>query len=188
MSRRASIPASWFDAEYTRDPDPWRFASSAYERAKYADTLETIGDGPFATALEIGCSIGVFTALLAPRCSRLFAVDASEVALERAREANPGVDLERMRVPDEWPDGSFDLIVLSEVLYYLEFCEIDRVAAATRASLRPAGRVVLVHWTGATDYPCSGDEAADRFVATSGLPGSVTTKRRERYRLDRCGS
>ena len=35
--------------------------------------------------LELGCSVGVFTAMLAPRASHLVAVDFSPTALERAR-------------------------------------------------------------------------------------------------------
>ena len=185
--RRSSIPPDWFEAEYTRDPDPWRFATSDYERAKYDDTLAALGDRRFASGFEIGCSIGVFTARLVQRCDRLLAVDVSDTALAQARAANPGVRFANMRVPDAWPIGEdFDLIVFSEVLYYLDAVEIDRAASQALTALRPGGTVLLVHWTGPTDYPCSGDEAAERFIAaTMARLRPVRQARRAEYRLDR---
>ncbi len=186
MSRRTSIPAEWFAAEYARDTDPWRFATSDYERTKYADTVGALGERCFASGFEVGCSIGVLTAALAARCERLFAVDVAEAALVQARGRCPGVAFARMRVPDAWPARGFDLIVLSEVLYYLEPAEIDRVAAHVRATLLPRGVVLLVHWTGETDYPISGDAAAERFLAAA-APAlrPVRQFRRPKYRLDR---
>ena len=66
-----------FEALYRADPDPWGYTHSAYERDKYAATLEACGPGPFAHALELGGSIGVFSALLAPRCRALTTIDAA---------------------------------------------------------------------------------------------------------------
>ena len=71
-----------FEARYRADPDPWRYRSSAYERAKYAATLAACGPGPFARALELGGSIGVFSALLAPRCRR---ADDDRLLADRGR-------------------------------------------------------------------------------------------------------
>ncbi len=189
VPRRGSIPPAWFEAEYARDPDPWRFATSEYERTKYADTLAALDPRRFASAFEVGCSIGVLTAQLASRCDRLLAVDVAEAALGRARQACaewPDVRFARMRVPDEWPEGQFDLILLSEVLYYVEPSEIDRVARSVLATLNPGGVALLVHWTGPTDYPCSGDETAERFIAAcAGRLKPVRQVRRAQYRLDR---
>ncbi len=187
---RESMAPAWFEALYARDPDPWRFASSEYEAAKYTDTLASLGERRFAAALEVGCSIGVLTHQLASRCDRLLAVDVVEAALARAREAcrqQPNVAFARMRVPAEWPAGQkFDLMLFSEVLYYLAPADIDRTAALAVAALDPGGTVLLVHWTGPTNYPCSGDEAATRFIAAcAGRLRPVRQERRAEYRLDR---
>ena len=187
--RRGSIPPAWFEAVYAADSDPWRFATSEYEAAKYADTLAALGERRFASAFEIGCSIGVLTARLAPNCDRLLAVDVAEAALARARAACaafPQVRFARLRIPDKWPAGRFDLILFSEVLYYLEPAEIERSAARAVAALQPGGVALLVHWTGPTDYPVSGDEAAERFIAACRGRASPTMQvRRQGYRLDR---
>ena len=168
MTRHAtSLPPDYFDVRYAADPDPWNFAGSPYERDKYAATLAALPRERYASALEVGCSSGVLTAALAPRCDALVALDVAEAALAQARarcDDRPGLRLMRARVPGEWPEGRFDLILLSEVVYYLDAGDVARLAGRVRGSLRPDGDVVLVHWTGETHYPLTGDEAADLFV------------------------
>jgi hypothetical protein len=109
LSRRAeSIDRGYFDAIYARDLDPWRFATSDYERAKYHASLAALGDRRFAAGLEIGCSIGVLTAQLAARCDRLVAVDVAEAALAEARRTvtAENVAFANVRVPDDGrPNG-----------------------------------------------------------------------------------
>ncbi len=185
---RASLQPAYFDALYAADPDPWSFATSDYERAKYAATIAALSHRRYAHALEVGCSIGVLTRRLASRCAELLAVDASMRALvqARARCADlPQVLLERRVLPADWPDGAYDLIVLSEVLYYWDHADLDRMAALVGRDLVPGGEVLLVHWTGETDYPLAGDEAVERFVAA--LPALMVTRQRREpaYRLER---
>jgi SAM-dependent methyltransferase len=180
-----------FDRLYAADPDPWRFATSPYEREKYAATLAALGDRRFAAGFEIGCSIGVFTGLLAPRCGTLLAVDVAEAALATARRrcgGLPGVRIERLRVPDQWPDGTFDLIVLSEVLYFLGPADVARTARRVAAALSPGGSALLVNWTGPTDTPCTGDEATALFIAAA-APELRSSHRGNgaTYRLDLLG-
>ena len=86
-----------FERRYRLDPDPWSYETSDYERVKYQRTLAACGPGPFSTAIELGCSIGVFTALLAPRCRRVVAIDGSATAIARAQMRltdQPQVELE----------------------------------------------------------------------------------------------
>ena len=186
MSRRTgSMDRAYFDALYAADTDPWRFASSAYERQKYAASLEALPDGRYGSALEVGCSIGIFTQLLAGRCGRLLALDVADAALAQARRncPLPHVTFENRSIPWDWPDGVFDLIVFSEVLYYLDSPAICLVAAKVCRSLKPAGTVLLVHYLGETDYPISGDGAADSFIAATTLPLTHQV-RTESYRID----
>jgi len=189
MTRHAaSLPPSYFDAAYAADPDPWNFAASPYERDKYAATLDALPRPRYAAALEVGCSIGVLTASLAPRCDALVALDVAEAALDQARARCrhlPGLRFARAQVPGEWPEGRFDLILLSEVVYYLDAGDVAGLAARTRAGLRPGGDVVLVHWTGETHYPLTGDEAADLFIRETRDHLAVDRQiRTGEYRLD----
>ncbi len=182
----ASLPAAYFDALYARDADPWGFASSDYERAKYDATMAALPAGRFAAGFEVGCSIGILTHRLAERCASLLAVDVADAALAQTRARCAGlshVEIRRMRVPNEWPDGRFDLILLSEVLYYLSPDDVARTAMRVRAGLSPDGAVLLVHYILPTDYPSSGDAATETFIANAGL--MPTLQRREAsYRLD----
>lgn len=130
----------------------------------------------------------MLTERLARHCDRLLAVDVVEAALAQARArcaSLPGVRFARLRLPDELPPGRFDLILLSEVVYYWSRPDIARVAAFVAEALEAGGDLLLVHWTGATDYPLSGDEAADGLLAELGE--TVVRRppvRAENYRVD----
>jgi SAM-dependent methyltransferase len=183
-----SLGRAYFEDLYGKEADPWRFATSDYERQKYDATLAALPRARYARGLEIGCSIGVLTRRLAARCDRLLATDIAEEPLHAARRRSadaPWVEFARSAAPDEWPEGTFDLIVLSEVVYYLSPADVDRLAERILRSLAPGGDLVLVHWTGETNYPLSGDEASERLLEKA-RPAVATTlqKRLDRFRLD----
>jgi SAM-dependent methyltransferase len=189
MTRReTSIGADYFERLYRADADPWGFATSAYEQAKYDATLAALRNERSRRALEVGCAIGVLTVRLATVCDQLLAVDISETALEAARtrcQALAHVDLQRMTLPAESPQGPFDLIVLSEVAYYWDDRDLARMGDVLRRKVVLNGRVLLVHWTGETDYPQTADGAVDRLARAAGSDFSVAVADRTGdYRLD----
>jgi SAM-dependent methyltransferase len=163
--KRATVPPDYFEDKYKADIDPWRFRTSEYEREKYQATLASLVKEKYDSALEVGCSIGVLTQLLAPRCSELLAIDASATAVEAAKEINDrNITFRVANLPAEFPKGMFDLIVLSEVLYYFDQADLNRVAQLCGAAMSRDGEIVLCHWLGETDYPLSGHEASDQFA------------------------
>lgn len=136
-----TLPPSYFEDKYRADIDPWQFRSSPYERQKYEATLGALTKAQYRRALEVGCSIGIFTALLSPRCGQLVAIDSSKTALAEAKQQNlPNVQFERAVLPDDFPNGNFDLIVLSEVLYYFVEADLIRLAEKCGMSLDAGGR------------------------------------------------
>ena len=187
---RTSWDRAVFEQLYADDPDPWKFETSEYERAKYADTLAQLQDRHFASALELGCSIGVMTRALSGRCDSLLAVDLAEAALVRARARCADlahVTFRRAVLPGEWDwtGQTFDLILVSELLYFLSPEDNADLARHCVAQAAPDCVVLLVNWTGATDTPCTGDEAADLFAgACAGFTPSAPLVR-DGYRLDR---
>ncbi|NNJ24299.1 Mycothiol S-conjugate amidase [Planctomycetes bacterium LzC2] len=182
-----TVPTAYFDAKYETAVDPWDFAGSPYEAAKYEATLDALPKTRFRRGLELGCSIGVLTARLAERCEALLAVDAASAAVARCRtrcEELDHVDVRTAVLPRDWPDGTFDLIIASEVLYYLSNGDLDETRAAILRSLEPGGRLVLVHWTVfVPDYPRTGDDVHDAFQETPGLR-RLKSKREPFYRID----
>lgn len=168
-----SLPVSYFDRMYADTEDPWGFRSRWYERRKYALTLAVLPEARFGSALEIGCSIGVLTAGLAERCDRLVAMDPSARALAAARERSPaGVEFRSGSVPADWPAGDYDLVLLSEVGYYLDPDDLSALLDLIAADLTPGGVLVACHWRHpVADYPQSGDAVhaalADRWPRLS---------------------
>ena len=159
-----------FEALFSRDPDPWQFEASDYERDKRAATIAALGDRRFASGLEIGCATGVLTEQLSACCDAVLALDISDRALGLARErlrADPTIFFMCGEVPDDWPDGAFDLIVLSEVLYFLSPEEIAATSRRAMASLTDGGICLLVNWTGENDLPVDGDEAVRLFAGAA---------------------
>jgi SAM-dependent methyltransferase len=182
----ASRDAAYFERLYAADPDPWRFKTSAYEAAKYAATVAALADRRYAAALEVGCSIGELSARIAPLCDAFLGIDITDVPLAEARARCAGLGQARfacMAVPGAWPEGQFDLILLSEVLYFLNAADIRGTAERVQASLSPGGRVLLVNWIGEPEEPQPGDRAAATFIAAMKLP-LTRAERAAQYRLD----
>jgi 2-polyprenyl-3-methyl-5-hydroxy-6-metoxy-1,4-benzoquinol methylase len=177
-----------FEQLYHASPDPWNFTTSSYERQKYDATLEALGPRRFTRALEVGCSIGVLTERLAGRCDHVVGIDFAPSAIAAARERcapYPGVSIEQMQVPQQWPEGQFDLILFSEVLYFLNERDLLAICAHTTRSIAPDGRVLLVNYIGPTDDPSSGDGAAAFFIKeTAPTLQPILQKRQAQYRLD----
>ena len=166
-----------FDKLYGARPDPWDYATSPYEAGKYDATLAALTRPRYAAALEAGCSIGVLSARLAPRCDILSALDFSAAAVTQA-EARlhpfPGACASRATLPGDWPKGRYDLIMLSEMIYYLTSKEIVILALRIARDTVPGGECVLVHWQGNTQTTVSPDLARDIFCATLTMLRDVT--------------
>jgi predicted TPR repeat methyltransferase len=177
----------YFEGLYAESGDPWDFGTSDYEQNKYATTLAVLGERTFRRALEAGASIGVFTEMLADRCDELLAVDVSERAVAAARRRLSGrrhVRVERRTLPEEMPDGPFDLIVASEVLYYFPREEMLAVLQAFERELARGGALLAVHWRRETrTYPLQGDEVHELLAQNTRLEIRETVIEPD-YRLD----
>jgi SAM-dependent methyltransferase len=183
----AEIPRlgpEYFERMYAASPDPWGFTSRWYEERKYALSAALLPSRRYHSAFEAGCSIGVFTAMLAPRCDRLLACDLSPAAVAAATERTarfPQVRVEQRALPGDWPrQGGFDLVVLSEVLYYFAGTDLDRMLDHTVAGLRPGGSLLAVHWRHpVAEYPRGGDEVHHALAGRAGLTRLVEHRERD---------
>ena len=184
--RRERLDRDYFENLYEESTDPWGFETSEYERRKYERTLGALGERRFRRALEVGSSIGVFTAMLAPWCDELLAVDASEKAVELARErlAEHG----HVRVEEDPPRGDAGGRLRPHrrlggpVL--LAARGRARGAASFRRDTRAGGVLVAVHWRKETKtYPLQGDEVHELLVGHTRLT-NVEAIEEPDYRLD----
>ncbi len=184
---------------YATAPDPFGFDTLPHERERYRRTLELVGPGPFARALELGCSEGSFTALLAPRCTELVAVDVSATAVERCRQrlaAQTGVQCLVATLPDGLPGGTYDLVLVSDVAVYWPAAGLPAAVQRLRAMLRPGGVLLAMHYRRDLGIGATAEQVHDQL--TSGLAGlahevderpddlgPVEQGRRAGYRIDR---
>ncbi|HXN59577.1 MAG TPA: SAM-dependent methyltransferase [Acidimicrobiales bacterium] len=167
-----STGRSYFEEMYRYNADPWGFESSPYEQRKYAVTVASLPRSRYRSAYEPGCSVGVLSEQLANRCDRLLSSDIIPSALRRAktrlREASH-VRVQERSIPDQWPPGPFDLVVLSEIAYYFDVTDLGCVVACVIDSTTRGAHVVGVHWRGETDYPLTGERSHRIIAETAGL-------------------
>ena len=168
-----TLDPGYFDEMYAVSDDPWGFTSRWYEVRKSAISIALLPDRHYDSVFEPGCSIGVLTELLAPRSGQLLSCDLAAAAVRSAaaRTASmPNVRVEQRTLPEHWPNGSFDLIVFSEFLYYFAGRDLDRVLDLATAALRPDGCLLAVHWRHpVTEYPRGGDEVHQVLASRAGL-------------------
>jgi SAM-dependent methyltransferase len=167
------LEPAYFDRMYAASDDPWGFTSRWYEKRKYAVTLAMLPREHYQDGFEPGCSIGVMTGQLGPRCGRLVSCDVSEAAVQAAAERTsglPGVRVERRVLPRDWPPGDFDLIVFSEFLYYFGEDDLQHVLGMAVTALRPGGTLLAVHWRHPVpEYPRTGDNVHEVLASQPGL-------------------
>lgn len=165
--------AAPFDAMYVGDDDPWRVTTSFYERRRLDVVLASLGRARYRSALDIGCATGHLSELLVTRADRVTGLDASAAALAVAasRTSAAGVQWLQGTAPADIPDDTFDLIVLSEMAYFLDGPDLLATLRAVRRALRPGGEIVLADWRHRTEnIPLDGPTVHRQVAAAMDLP------------------
>ena len=156
-----SMSAEWFEDFYRRHDDPWGFETRWYEERKRSILMSSLPSARIGDVLEIGCSTGLVTRELAARAETVVALDPAEAALRVARARlgdDSRVSFVRGQIPGDWPAGTFDTIVLSEVGYYLSAADLQTAIHRIEGCLAAGGVLVACHWRHpVAEYPATGD-------------------------------
>ncbi|MNJ32528.1 Nodulation protein S (NodS) [compost metagenome] len=144
-----SLDAGYFADLYKNNDDPWAFRSRWYERRKRELLMASLPRQYYARVFEPACANGELSAALAERCAELWCqdIDPTAVLLARKRLRNAThVRVDQGHLPGDWPCGRFDLIVLSEIGYYLDSTQWLHVIEQSLASLDDSGGLLACHW------------------------------------------
>jgi LmbE family N-acetylglucosaminyl deacetylase len=164
-----STPLARFADLYAANADPWGTATREYERRKREVTMASLPRARYRRALDVGCGTGLLTANLAGRCDEVVAFDGVTAAVGATRAATAGlgnVYVELARLPAQVPPGPFDLVVFSEVLYYLDSADLALALAAIDSRLEPGADILAVDWRRAThDAPRDAHSAHAQLLA-----------------------
>lgn len=147
------LTARKMDRFFTEREDPYRFRTSPFNAARFKSMEAALGERSYRRALEIGASQGDFTERLAPRTDHLIALEVSAVAGRRAQDRLAAFDQVKWVCDDirTWSPSraEFDLIVLADVLYYLEKPfgrrDFENQFSRIESWLAPSGRLLLAH-------------------------------------------
>ncbi len=165
---RASVDPEYFRQMYADSDDPWGFAERWYETRKYDITMSLLPAQQYERALELGSSIGVLSERLAGRCGSLLCLELDERAADLSRrrlaDVHDRVTVRVADIADGIDEGRFDLIVASEVLYYLDDPGLTAITATLDGHRRAGATVIAAHWRHfVSAYPWSGDEVHERL-------------------------
>jgi SAM-dependent methyltransferase len=146
---QVSTSEEHFTGMYLAKDDPWDNAGKWSDQRKYAVMLASMRQPRYRRAYEPGCAVGVFTRMLATRCDEVLAVDCVDEAVLQARAAvadHPHVRVAKALLPQQLPDGAFDLIVIGDLLYYLSAADLEALLAGLVDRLEPGGDLVAAHF------------------------------------------
>ncbi|MFU8863553.1 MAG: class I SAM-dependent methyltransferase [Rhodobacterales bacterium] len=169
---------------YAATDDPWNFAGSPYEQEKFRATRRALSRTRYAAAFELGCGNGHLARHLAGAVAHYTGMDAVNTALEAARKTLPAGTFVNGYYPCDLPEDSFDLVVLSEILYFLDHATL-RTLAADIAARWPAAEIICVTYLGPSGNALQGDEALSAFIPALQTHRFTQVARAEGYRIDR---
>lgn len=186
---------TYFDALYSDNSDPWQYQTRWYEKRKREMSLAVLPQAEYDNAIELGCGNGVFSELLARRCQALLSIDGNAQAVQLAKQRLG--ESSHVRVLQEviphvllglddallqaYPlsDGTlvhkppFDLIIISEILYYLLPTDIDTVITWIKQNLAVGGTLLCCHWRYAIDgFAMTGETVHQRLQQAFNVTGN----------------
>src|SRR5690606_11765020 len=150
MNSKAAYDQEYNDALYALNQgDPWQYEQRWYEQRNRQICLAVLPCLQIDSATETGRSNGIISQELAQRTDSLMCLDANDTAVQLAQQrlqVYPHVQVLQCIVPDELPKQKFQLIVVSEILYYLNPTALQQVLTWLHTALEPGGCILSCHW------------------------------------------
>lgn len=178
-----AVSRSHLEQLYSGTDDPWDFRTSPYETSRFDATRAALPRAAYLHALEIGCGNGELARRLAVRCKDYTGVDAVASALASARQAVPKGTFLYAFLPCNLPDGAYDLILLSEILYFLDDFGLDDLANQLDRRW-PDADILAVNWLGPSGNEIQGEAALARFAAATERDRVSCKPSDPRHRID----
>lgn len=143
--------SDYFSEMYSTDADPYQVESRWYEQRKIGLLMSALPSRHYQSAYEPGCGTGFLSIELAKRCTFLHISDASHEAMTTARtnvQRITNISCAVESLPTDWPGhlGKFDLIIFSELLYFLDEDQLMDVISLSRLHLMPNGHIAVCNW------------------------------------------
>lgn len=182
-----ATPAAHFDAMFEASSDPWGYDDEPYEHDRFGRTIDALAERRYFSALELGCANGALTEKLAPLCHRLLATDASSSALTVARKRVghlADVSLVVASLPEDIPEGPFDLIVASDMLYYLGLDGVVASMAKLEKQAAAKCRMLIASYLGETETRLTGEMSSETAIAHLISWRRTRSERTDRLRID----
>ncbi|KQQ76272.1 methyltransferase [Acinetobacter sp. Leaf130] len=139
----------YFEDLYRHNSDPWGYDSHWYEARKRQICLALLTRPRYPKVLEVGCSNGHLSIHLAQRAEQLWCIDVSESAVQLASERLQEFEhvvVENRKIPEDYSIQKFDLILISEMAYYLSANELHQFIEKLKHSLNDDGEILCCHW------------------------------------------
>jgi hypothetical protein len=178
----------FFENKYSENSDPWNFATDSYELQRYNTIYNAISHQRYQNVFEPGCSIGVLSEKLSLIADHVQAFDISSRAVEIAKSRCfklKNVTVRCTSITKEIPLPKTDLIIISEIGYYFEKLDLERILKRLLMSCDKEVVIVASHWLGnSKDHLLSGDEVHETINSISGLSLELHL-RCDAFRLDR---
>ncbi len=145
-----------FKSIYATESDPWNIGNADSDRYNlYVDLITQNATG-HEKILDIGCGFGAFLARFQGTFNKLVGVELSAEAVAKGKERFPFIQFipgsadELAGILPE--DSSYDLIVCSDVIYYLNERGKHRLLRSIAERLSPDGIAFIAAWCPGGDY------------------------------------
>ena len=169
-----------FEAMYQDIADPWgcEAGKSSLNNQIFLDIIFD-ANRRYDRILDIGCGLGALLNTVRQRNQGgyVLGVDVSRTAIQKAKERYPELHFDCRNIAKErLEEGDFDLVVLSEVLWYI-LDDLPSFFSRVAAMLRPAGLLAIHQY-----FPAEQRFGRERV---DGLPGFLQLMERQRPLLRR---